>query len=317
MFDVVCIGFGCVDVLVRGVEVNNDIAAVKFDSAGSYLASVVVSHGGDAMNEAITASKLGSRVKLVIGIGNDDSGKYLISSARQAGVDISDIVILDEKETCVSTNLIQESNGERYYFRTEEPFVNYSWNNSVIDGARIVSLGSLFIPPFHDADVVRDTLGYAKSIGAVTCADTKLIENADSLKSMLAIFSDIDYFFPNYDEGVKLTGETDPKRIIVKLLDYGVGNVVLKLGGDGCVYGSAKEVVKIRPIASKMIDSTGAGDSFMGAFMAALASGMTPLDCAKFGNVVASRTIREVGASKGIPSREETLILMKEEYGIS
>lgn len=311
MADIVCIGFSCVDLLIHGMEVAHGRASLEFNDYNEYWTDMEISHGGDAMNEAVVLGKLGCDVRLVTAVGDDDTGGYLISMAAQHGVDTKYIQRCRERKTEISGNVIQKD-GERYYLRIFSATPDFSWDQEVYAGARIVSLGSLFIRPFDDIRTVRRTLSEIRSCGAVSCADLKAMPSERMTKEdVLSVLPDIDYIFPNYEEGVFLTGLQDPEKIVRYLLKQGVGHVVLKVGGDGCLIGSKDEVSRVSAFPAEMVDSTGAGDSFMAGFMCALLDGYDMKGCASFACAAASLNVRMTGASTGITGKEAVLAVMQ------
>ena len=100
----------------------------------------------------------------------------------------------------------------------------------------------------------------------------------------------------------------------------GVKNVLITLGSQG-VYalweedGALKEE-KLSPPSVKAVDTTGAGDAFNGAFTVALAEGRTVSEALRFASCCASLSVTKAGAADAMPSREETLALLKETYGL-
>ena len=116
----------------------------------------------------------------------------------------------------------------------------------------------------------------------------------------------MDYFFPNLEEAALLTGEADPDRAADALLACGVKRVALKLGGRGCLLKSETERHLIPAVpGARCVDTTGAGDTFAAAFIAALIEGRSFIDCGRFANAAASLCVEHVGATNALWTREE------------
>ena len=107
----------------------------------------------------------------------------------------------------------------------------------------------------------------------------------------------IDVFLPNKEEGAVLTGATDPIDI-ARELDalYPSALVVLKLDADGALVWQAGEAHHIPPATSKLVDATGAGDSFAGAFLARYLGGASAVEAARCATAISAWVIQHPGA---------------------
>ncbi|MEM7567900.1 MAG: ribokinase, partial [Pseudomonadota bacterium] len=126
-----------------------------------------------------------------------------------------------------------------------------------------------------------------------------------------------DYATPNESEAAMLTGvsvETvdQARKAADALLERGCGAAVLTLGARGALYhdGTRSELVPAYPI-DRVVDTTGAGDAFNGAFAVALAEGRDPLDAVRFGCAGASLSVTRHGAASASPERGEIEALME------
>ena len=120
----------------------------------------------------------------------------------------------------------------------------------------------------------------------------------------------VTYFILNEIEGKAVTGETDPDRICKIMKErYPNGTVVLTLGGDGAVYydGSKKIAHGIYPV--KAVDTTAAGDTFAGFFLATLAAGESPETALQRASKAAAIAVTRPGASDSIPTLDDVLSL--------
>lgn len=124
----------------------------------------------------------------------------------------------------------------------------------------------------------------------------------------------ISIFLLNEVEGYQITGHTQPEEITAKLLDmYPHAKIVLTLGKDGAVYADAEQKY-FQPIYQvKAVDTTAAGDTFTGYFLAGLAEGMPIPEILKMSAKAASIAVSREGAVPSIPYRAEVLeALLKE-----
>ena len=113
--------------------------------------------------------------------------------------------------------------------------------------------------------------------------------------------------------GIAVTTQSEAERAADALLDLGVGNVVITLGGQGVFVKNAATRAHIPAFdAGAVVDTTGAGDAFNGGFAVALAEGNDILQAARFGCAVAGLSVTRPGAARSMPSRAEVDALLKE-----
>jgi sugar/nucleoside kinase (ribokinase family) len=103
-----------------------------------------------------------------------------------------------------------------------------------------------------------------------------------------------------------LTGVEDPLEAAKKLREAGAGAVVVKLGAKGCAVFSRSEELRVPAFEIDVLDTTGAGDCFAGAYLAALQRGCPDKDAARIANAAGALSVRRVGAVGGLLSWEDT-----------
>ncbi len=117
----------------------------------------------------------------------------------------------------------------------------------------------------------------------------------------------LDFFFPNLEEAELLTGQDEPEAVADALLNAGVGCVILKMSAQGCLLADAHGTIRIPAYPnSNCIDTTGAGDTFGGAFIAGLLENRTPEDAAAYANAAASIAVEALGATAAKMNGEES-----------
>jgi len=118
----------------------------------------------------------------------------------------------------------------------------------------------------------------------------------------------LDIFMPSTNEARYITGKDDPVEMAEVLLEHGVGLAMIKLGEKGAyVKEKNSEGFFIPAYKGKVVDTTGAGDSFVAGFLSRYIKGQSVYDCTVFAIAVATHCISEVGATTGIPD-EKTII---------
>jgi sugar/nucleoside kinase (ribokinase family) len=116
----------------------------------------------------------------------------------------------------------------------------------------------------------------------------------------------MDYLFVNLEEGAKLTGHTTADEIGDFFRKRGVPTVVVKTGARGCSVFSAAGKFESPAFEVDVVDSTGAGDCFCGAFLAGLCRGFDLHEAARLANAAAAHSIQKVGCSEGVVDYETT-----------
>jgi sugar/nucleoside kinase (ribokinase family) len=180
-----------------------------------------------------------------------------------------------------------------------------------MDHAKIVSIGSLFALKKLDGDGMRVILERARNAGAVTSADAKFDAYKIGFEGIRKVCPFIDFFLPSYEEALYMTSEREPSRQCDMLLGAGCGNVLIKLGEQGCFLAAKGARKLIPPCPARCVDTTGAGDNFVAGFLTGLNRGMPPEDAARLGSGTAAVSIQEVGSNGGVRSYDQVMEHMR------
>ena len=242
-YDLVCIGVALVDSIIKGFDPK------PISASGYRAASGSLNVGGEAVNEAVAAAKLGMRAAILCALGEDAAGEMVTDLLRRSGVDTGLIVRSREHPTPVTTMFVNDdgtrqsiTNGaHRYNFHPER------YSDRILQSDAVI-LGSLFRAPFDESDVILGVLRAVKEQGTLVIADTKLPNfhplNLGEIRDALPL---IDYITPNEDEAKYYTGKNDPEEMADVFLAYGIGNVIIKLGSKGCLFKNRDRVIRQHP----------------------------------------------------------------------
>ena len=305
-FDIVFIGTAILDTVIKGFDPE------PVSVAGYRAESGSINAGGEGVNGSIASAKLGMKSALLCFLGNDQAGDLIEVELERSGVDTSCIVRTSENPTPVTTIFVAED-GNRKSITNKAHSYNFhpeQYPERFTDTKAIV-IGSLFRAPFNDPDVIRAVVSEAHSKGIPVFADTKipnfrrltLDEIADSL-------SMIDYITPNEDEAKFFTGEDEPEKMAEAFLEKGVKNVVLKLGGRGCLLMNRSETIYVPGHKIEVVDATGAGDNFMAGFVSELIRGSSVRDALAFANACGAICTTAVGTGTALRNREQVLKML-------
>ena len=308
-YDIVFIVTAILDTVINGFDPE------PVSVAGFRAESGSINAGGEGVNGSIASAKLGMKSSLLCFLGNDQAGDLIEVELEKNGVDTGCIVHTSENPTPVTVIFVADdgnrksitNNAHSYNFHPERYPDRFTDTKAVV-------IGSLFRAPFNDPDVIRAVVSEAHSKGIPVFADTKipnfrrltLDEIADSL-------SMIDYITPNEDEARFFTGEDEPEKMAAAFLEKGVKNVVLKLGGKGCLLMNSNETIYVPAHKIDVVDATGAGDNFMAGFVSELIRGSDVRDALAFANACGAICTTAVGTGTALKNREQVLKMISSE----
>jgi ribokinase len=269
--------------------------------------------GGKGANQAVAAARLGARVSLIGRVGRDAFGDQLLASAQADGIDVTHVgrdesaatgvamIVVDEQ----GQNSIAVASGANFCLTAEH--VRQAW-------AELDDVDLLVMPLETPLETIATAVALAGESGV------KVILNPAPARDLpRTILAGVDVLVPNEPETAQLTHMPvntleESQEAARKLLALGVGSVVLTLGSRGALVldgalsssGGMDEQFSLVPAREvEVVDTTAAGDAFMGGMAVALGEGRPLLDAARFANVVAALAVTKQGAQPSMPTREE------------
>jgi sugar/nucleoside kinase (ribokinase family) len=310
---VLCAGLVVCDVPLR------PIPKTVFEMDTCLIDVPAYSIGGDALNVAVTLTKLGVDASLSGLVGRDSNGDFILKCLTQIGVDIRGISRHPSLGTVVSYILI-EPDGKRHVVCYNALSTVFSYKNipeDLIREADLVYFGSAMCMDAMDHGGGAELFRKAHALGKTTVVDTS---GADPklgsdyyLKLLDPMLRETDVFIPSYEEATVLVGKEKLTDIRQVLASYHFSLLVIKLGSRGCYLTDFKDEWTIPAFDEfKPLDTTGAGDSFVGGFIRGMAEGWTAEASAVFANAVAGFNITKLGATGGVPDFDTVLRYVKE-----
>ena len=307
------IGAAHLDALVEGV----DESALHLGS--SPAERIRLGFGGDALNEAITLTRLGGVVDLVSKVGNDNAGDMVLEFCRTTGLSTEHIAREENLSTSMNIVLIDRA-GERRFITDPHSSLRALSLADVLPRvgtlAPVVCFASLFVFPRFDTEQLAKLFFAIKQRGALLAADMTRHKNGEKLRDLAPVWPYLDILFANREEAGLLTEADTVPEMAREIQDAGVRCVVVKTGASGCYVASSAFTGAVPGCVSRaVIDTTGAGDNFAAAFLFAHAAGNTPEHCARFANAVASICVEHLGATTHEITLEEAYARYIENYG--
>lgn len=288
------IGAAIVDVLVTPVE------ETVFQT-GSYPADrIVMTHGGDALNEATVLRCLGGNVHLETLVGNDMAGETVMRRMERVGLSREGLHVVSGMDTSVNVVLVKP-NGERFFLTNPHASQRQLQLEDITmpfpSDVEILCFASIFVFPKMKTPEMAAVFRQAKEQGITVCADMTKCKNQETTADIAPALQYVDYLFPNDAEAMMVTRTETVEEAAQDLLNAGVGTVIIKCGAKGC-YVKNKELEFWAAPEQEVtcVDTTGAGDSFVGGFLHGMARDLPLEECVKQANRCGVRAVQKVGA---------------------
>jgi ribokinase len=185
---------------------------------------------------------------------------------------------------------------------------NGSMTPAVIDQFDAVLLAADVI--ICQLEIPDATVGHALKRGR-ELGKTVILNPAPASRPLPADwFACIDYLIPNESEAAALSGLPvdsleSAEKAAAQLISMGAGNVIVTLGAQGALFANGSGYQHFPAPKVKAVDTTAAGDTFVGGFAAALAAGKTEVEAIRFGQIAAALSVTRAGAQPSIPTSSD------------
>jgi 2-dehydro-3-deoxygluconokinase len=267
--------------------------------------------GGDTLNVAIAASRLGSRSAYVTRLGDDFFADELMALMVHERIDVSAVI----RDRGAPTGLYFVTHGPQghvFTYRRKGSAASLMTaadaNPPVITGAKFLHASGISqaISPTA-ADAVSAAIDTARGAGVRVSYDTNFrprLWTADEARPVIcAAAARADILKTSAEDSAALFGLSDPEAIARHVLGLGSKAVVVTLGREGVLLADGREIMMAAGHAVKAVDATGAGDAFTGAMLAELAAGHDMRQAVRFANAAAALSTLGYGAIAPLPDR--------------
>ena len=267
----------------------------------------IVGPGGKGSNQAIAAARLGGNVNFITKIGDDQNAKMALKLYEEAGINTDSIIQDPNQSTGVAGIMINEKTGDNAI--NIVPGAAGSLSNKDIDNnIEFLKNSKIFLTQLETPyEVTSYALNKAKESGSVTIFNPAPASNINE-----SDFKCMDYFTPNETEasfylGKKVESKIEIEEAAKTFLAKGVQNIVITLGPKGLYFANSSEsyFVDAYNLKDDVLDTTGAGDAFNGAFAYALSKNQNNKDAIEFANKVAGISTTRAGAANAMPKLKE------------
>ncbi len=271
--------------------------------------NLVTALGGKGANQAIASKRLGGRVIFMTKLGNDPYGKsyhrYLVKNGLHKKYLLNDKklptgIAFIELTPKGENRIIASPGANRSLSKRDLKRLNPLWKEVN------VFVTQLEIP----VEPAEMGLKMAKKHGAIT-----LLNPSPPVQLPSHIFSLVDFIVPNELEarsltGIKWKGDRGIRKIAKRLLDMGAKNVVITLGPKGLFFKNRSEELWMKAFRVKVIDTTAAGDAFLGALAFGLSENKPIQEVLKFANGAGALATTKLGAQPSLPFKKDLDIFL-------
>lgn len=271
------------------------------------LNNVIMSAGGDALDVAVDLAILGDQPALISCIGMDDFGSKIMKTLTESGVDTR-YMIQDSIIPTTTSILLLKPDGERQAAYRSGGNERLSLNHvpdEAIEWADHVHLGSPMRLSSMDGKGTAELFRRAKLKGKTTSMDLVVPLDNIWLPKIEEVLHYCDIFLPSDYEVSQVCGLTDPLQIKEFFRPYGLSVFGIKMGANGVFVTDYKQDVWLPASTNRVIDTLGAGDSFVAAFLSSYKKGFSLRDCAAISSIASGFVVQELGTTHGMKSFDD------------
>jgi len=257
--------------------------------------------GGKGANQAVAAARLGAQVSMVGCVGSDAYGQQLRGALLAEGIDCQAVSVVDGSSGVAL--IVVDDNSQNAIVIVAG--ANGELTPTVLDRFDAVLQSAEVI--ICQLEVPDATVGHALKRGR-ELGKTVILNPAPASRALPAEwYACVDYLIPNESEAMVLSGLAvdsleNAEAAATQLIGAGAGKVIVTLGAQGLMFANGSSFEHFPAPRVKAVDTTAAGDTFVGGFAAALASGKSEVEAIRFGQVAAALSVTRAGAQPSIPT---------------
>ncbi|MCI1925768.1 MAG: ribokinase [[Lactobacillus] timonensis] len=289
--------------ILGSINVDTTYHVERFPQPGETISAISKSSapGGKGANQAVAAARSGAKTYFVGKVGDDNEGKFMLEALKEEHVD-TDCIVIDKVHGTGTAMVTLDVNGQNHimvYGGANQALLKEDLENTdkVLDSADF--LISQFETP---QDVTAAAFKEAKNHGVITFLNPAPAHEIDP-----EVLKYTDIIAPNETEsailtGIKLNGEDSMLKTAEYFADKGVDNLLITLGSRGVFYSTPNGHGLVPAFKVKAVDTTAAGDTFVGAMASQLHTNLDNIEEALvYGQRASSLTVQKMGAMPSIP----------------
>jgi len=309
--DIIGLGMNCVDCLIKVPSITDLSHRLVLDWS--------IQGGGKVATAMVAAARLGARVSVMTKIGQDEAGDFVISDFKRYGVDVSKTIIQGGCNTSIVFVLIDPKGNPRWVdvktiedwdlpepirhmvelVKAQDRMSGVAFRKFTRDELEFVTEGKILLLDCFLPECLNG--GLIARIGKIaTCLDMYFHPGLEGL------LRNITYCIASRRSAVEFTGKVDPETACRKILEFGPEVAGVTMGEEGSVFMTRRGgFLRQRAFEVQVVDTTGAGDVFHGAFCYGVVRGWDLPKIVEFSSAVSALKCRKLGGRAGIPSLED------------
>lgn len=256
--------------------------------------------GGKGQNQAIQVARLGGEISMIGAVGDDAFGRAILEDLKSENINTEGIIVKENASTGTASIYVDKDGRNNIVVYSG---ANFLLNKKDIDEKiEIIKNSDIVI---MQNEIPKDVIYYVLKI----CKENEIITIHNPAPAVSGFdyekLCGIHYFMPNESELELMLGEEIGENIEAaarKVLNRGLKNVIVTLGSKGSLFVNEKKTHYESAKKVKAVDTTGAGDSFVGAFAYGISKNMNEVDAIEFATKVSAISVTEKGAADSLPT---------------
>lgn len=292
-------------IVLGSINVDTTYRVEHFPQPGETISAndKQIAPGGKGANQAVAAARSGAHTAFIGAVGNDDDGRAMLKQLQKNYIDTQHVIIDNDHATGSALVTVEESG--------QNDILVYGGANQALTTTMVGSVDELLeqadflVAQFETPqEVTVDLFRQAKAHGVITILNPAPAHSLDP-----ALFNYTDLIIPNETEAEKLTGITVTDHSSMQATatwfrQHGIPNIMITLGEHGVFYSLFDQSGTVPAFRVKAVDTTAAGDTFVGALVAELKPDMTNIAQAiTYAQQASSLAVQKHGAMLSIPYR--------------
>ncbi len=302
--------------VIGSINIDLVVRAPRFPKPGETVSGgeLETVPGGKGANQAVAAARMGLEVALFGGVGDDVFGPKLCSNLESEGIDISQIKLLPDTATGVALIVLDPSG--------QNTIVSSHGANDAIEPGEVGPVFDHWNAIDHlvlQMEIPLDVVGTA--LEAASTRGVEVVLNAAPADERACEWFDVvDVLIVNETEaellgGVEVVDIESARAAGQSLCVEGCQTVILTLGPDGALLFYEDRVEHVPAVEVEVVDTTGAGDAFVGVYTAMRAEGKPELTAVQYGVCAGALAVGVLGAMPSLPRRDAVEELYEEVFG--
>ncbi len=297
------------------ITIGESLIELSSSTGLAYTQTFNKYYGGDTLCTAVAAQRLGSKAGYITRVGNDPFKEFLMESWQLEGLDISQVKLIDGFNGVYFIGHPENGEKEFVYYRKKTAATKLSIDDIssdyILSADILYTTGSTQSLSLSAREAVQKAFQTAYENQMSTAYDinydSRLWSSEEAKEAFEELSPYIEIMFLSLEhDSIRVFDIDSPDKCIKYLWDTGITKVIVKSAKDrGYFVGTEGDIVFVEFKTDEIVDSTGSGDAFNGAFLHGLNSGMTPVEAAKLAAIDAAIQCHGMGAIKSTPYKEQ------------